>query len=242
MHRLVLALLAACHASTVPPPAPVVAAPPVVADPPLPLQIKDAHDLPVRGEPAPFTLTAAALQIDGREIPITAYDGAPLDAIAKAFARVPLPLRGLITEIAVSSSPSPLDAAWARKYHAHVVAGMSAVASGKVTVYPHGIDELSDPDGDVFARNLMHELGHSWTLREWAATPAAKDAWLRAIASDRRAPSRYAIVSLANSGWPFEDAAEATALYFLVLGTPAFETYRATMPARFALIHTRFGV
>jgi hypothetical protein len=226
-------LIAACHASP---------APPVVADPPLPLQIKDAHDLAVRGEPAPFTLTPAALGIDGREIPIIAYDGAPLDAIAKAFARVPPLLRGLITGIEVSSSPSPLDAAWALKYHAHVVAGMSAVASGNVTVYPHGIDELSDPDADVFTRNLMHELGHAWTLHEWATTPGAKDAWLRAIASDRRAPSRYAVVSFQSSGWPFEDAAEATALYFLVLGTPAFEAYRTTMPARFALIHARFGV
>jgi len=236
MRNVVLAaLIAACAPPSTP--APVVA-----ADPPLPLQLKDDHDLPVRGEPAPFTLTATALQIDGREIPITAYDGAPLDAIAKAFARVPLQLRGLLAELAVSSSPSPNDAAWARKYHAHVLAGMTTVASGKITVYPHGIDELSDPDGDVFARNLMHELGHAWTLREWSTTPAAKDAWLRAIASDRRAPSRYAVVSFASSGWPFEDAAEATALYFLVLGTPAFEAYRATMPARFALIHARFGV
>ena len=232
-----LTLSAACH-DPAPSPVPVAAA----ADPPLPLQIKDAHDLPVRGEPAPFTLTAAGLQIDGREIPITAYDGAPLDPIARSFARVPLPLRGLVTELAVSSTPSPLDAAWTRTYHAHVVAAMGAAPSGKVTVYPHGIDELSDADGDVFARNLMHELGHSWTLREWKTTPAAKDAWLRAIASDRRAPSRYAIISFRNSGWPFEDAAEATALYFLVLGTPAFEIYRATMPARFALIHARFGI
>jgi len=231
-----LTLIAACHQT---PSAPAGVA---VADPPLPLQIKDDHDLPVRGEPVPFTLTAGALQIDGREIPITAYDGAPLDPIARSFARVPLPLRGLITGIVVSSTPSPLDEAWARKYHAHVVAAMGAAPSGTVTIFPHGIDELSDADRDVFARNLMHELGHSWTMREWKATPAAKDAWLRAIASDRRAPSRYAVIAFRNSGWPFEDAAEATALYFLVLGTPAFESYRAAMPARFALIHARFGI
>jgi hypothetical protein len=62
------------------------------------------------------------------------------------------------------------------------------------------------------------------------------------IASDPSAPSAYARTSYRSSGAPDEDAAEATALYFLVLGTPAFDAYRAAMPKRFGLIATRFAI
>lgn len=58
--------------------------------------------------------------------------------------------------------------------------------SGLVTVYPHGIDELASPDRDMFARNFLHELGHCWSLRDWKQTPADRDLWTAAIASDPR--------------------------------------------------------
>ncbi len=78
-------------------------------------------------------------------------------------------------------------------------------------------------------------------MREWTTTPSAKEAWVRAIASDPAAPSFYATAAFQNSGLPFEDAAETTALYFLVLGAPAFAVHEAAMPARFALLRARFG-
>ena len=87
-----------------------------------------------------------------------------------------------------------------------------------------------------------HEaIGHCWSLRDWARDPSAKDAWLDAIARDGTAPSTYAALSFRKSGLPHEDVAEATALYFLVLGTPGFDAHRAAMPARFALLAARFG-
>ena len=116
---------------------------------------------------------------------------------------------------------------------------MTAGASGDITIYPHGIAELADED--VFVRNVMHELGHVWSQQAWNADPAARRTWLDAIASDPAAPSRYAMSSFRGSGDPDEDAAEATALYFLVRGTPAYERYRSAMPARFASLVARFA-
>jgi hypothetical protein len=87
----------------------------------------------------------------------------------------------------------------------------------------------------------MHELGHAWSLRAWQDDPASAQAWRAAIASDQDPPSEYARGSFQSSGALDEDAAEATALYFIERGTPDFERYRARMPARFALIAARFA-
>jgi hypothetical protein len=183
------------------------------------------------------------LSIDGRQIPIAAQGEAPLEETARSIARVPMALRAVLTAIAISPTANPADDAWAKTYGLPVRSGMGAIASGsgKVVIYPHGLEQLRSRGSDVFVRGLMHELGHCWSLRDWAKTPSAKDAWLGAIASDRSAPSQYAVLSFRNSGWPYEDAAEATALYFLVLGTPAFGDYRASMAGRFALLRARFG-
>lgn len=213
----------------------------------LPLQIKKEQSLPVQGVAAPFTLrnagADASLSIDGRELPIAFYAGAPVEEVARAIARVPALLRGVLTSIVISPNPNPYDAIWAEKYRLPVLSGMGAAASGsgRVVIYPHGIAQLHAADGDVFVRNVMHECGHCWSLREWAKNPPAKQAWLDAIASDGDAPSFYAVSSFRNSGSPDEDAAEATALYFLVLGTAAFPVHRTRMPARFALLDARFG-
>ena len=212
----------------------------------IPVQIKSAHDLAVGGEAVPFALerrdTTTALSIDGREIPIAAYEGAPLEVIARSIARVPSPLRALLSRIVISLEANPKDAAWSQTYGLPVLAGMGAVGSGRITIYPHGIDQLALPDGeDVFVRNLMHELGHCWSLADWTRQPSDQEAWVRAIASDPSAPSQLAALSFRNSGLPYEDAAEATALYFLVRGAPSFDAYRAAMPARFALLAARFS-
>jgi hypothetical protein len=209
-------------------------------DPPLPAQIKTAHDLVVRGDPAPFRLGATSIAIDGREVPLEAYAGAPVDEIARAFARVPAPLRAVVSGFEVKATPSPNDAAWTKRYGLPVLAGMTTAPTGKVTIYPHGLEELADPDHDVFVRNLMHELGHAWSLHDWKAAPESANAWIAAIRGDRAAPSKYALYSFRKSGLPFEDAAEATALYFLTRGTPAFEAYRRALPHRFALLDARF--
>jgi hypothetical protein len=207
-------------------------------DLPMPDQIKSERDLVIHTIAVSYALTDAALSIDGREIPI-AGDG-PRDRIAQGIARVAPELRALIHTIAISPTPSPLDAMWTKKYKLPVLAGMTSNADGNITIYPHGIDELADPDG--FVRNLLHELGHTWSLRAWHENHLTYVAWLTAIASDRVSPSRYAALSFKSSGEPSEDAAEATALYFAVRATPLFERYRAAMPARFALIDARFGI
>jgi hypothetical protein len=215
------------------------------AEPALPLQIKEDHRLPVRGVPVPFTLAAlegtTRIMIDGRQIPVSSYQGAPLHEIASSVARVPRALRNLLACLVISPKANATDAAWSQRYGLPVLAAMGATASGRVSIYPHGIDQLRLPDGDVFVRNLMHELGHCWSLREWSVRPSARAAWLAAMASDASAPSKFAAISFRNSGEPYEDAAESTALYFLVLGTPAFGSHRALMPRRFALLDAHFA-
>ena len=214
----------------------------VAIDPPsLPTQIKRRARSRGSGDAAAFTLKATSLAIDGREIPFSAYPGAPVDEIARSIARVPAALRAVLTAVEVSAAPSPNDAVWAKTYGLPVLAGMSTAPSGKVTIFPHGIDELKDSDRDVFVRNLLHELGHAWSLHDWKERPAAAETWMAAIKSDRRAPSKYALYAFRKSGLPSEDASEATALYFLTRGTPAFDGYRAGMPARFALLDARFN-
>jgi hypothetical protein len=214
-------------------------APPAPADElPMPTQIKSERDLVIHAIAVPYTLSAGTLSIDGREIPI-AGDG-PLDRIARGIARVAPELRALVHTIAISPTPSLLDEVWAKKYKLPVLAGMTSNADGEITIYPHGIDELADPDG--FVRNLLHELGHTWSLRAWHDDRGTYVAWLAAIDTDRASPSRYAAMSFKSSGSPAEDAAEATALYFAVRGTAKLEHYRAAMPARFALIEARFGI
>jgi hypothetical protein len=203
----------------------------------VPPQIKHARGLAVRAAPIKYSLAAGTLSIDGRDIPLSA--SAHADAIAHAVARVPGELRALIHTLAVSRVANASDAAFTRKYRVTVVAGMTAGAAGDITIFPAGIDELRDEA--VFVRNLMHELGHTWSKRAWDADPAARQHWLDAIASDSTVPSRYASAAFRGSGDPDEDAAEATALYFLVRGTLRYDGYRAAMPARFALLVARFA-
>jgi hypothetical protein len=206
----------------------------------LPLQIKDDARLVLRGEPAPVELQGAALRLDGRLLPVEAPAGAPLAEIARELARVPRALREVLTRLVVSAAENPSDAEWSARYGLPVRAGMGANASGTVTIFPHGLSRLTSPDRDAFARNLLHELGHCWSLRAWRDEPAAQRAWLAAMARDPAAPSVYAQESFRRSGLPFEDAAEATALYFLVRETEALAEYRAALPARFALLDERF--
>jgi hypothetical protein len=116
---------------------------------------------------------------------------------------------------------------------------MSTGMAGDITIYPYGIAELRDED--FFVKNLMHELGHVWSRRAWRDDPVSQQAWRDAIARDPDPPSEYARTSFRNSGALDEDAAEATALYFVERGTAAFARYRARMPARFALLAARFG-
>jgi hypothetical protein len=211
------------------------------------LQVKSDTSLRVHGEAALFRLAQrgdhALIAIDGREIPLIARADAPAADIAHAVARVPGPLRPVLRRLAVSAEPNPTDAEWARLYGMPVRAGMGALAdgSGTVMIYPHGLEQLHAADRDAFVRGLMHELGHCWSLRAWIENPAARDAWLAAIASDAEAPSQYALGAFRNSGRPDEDVAEATALRFLLLGTADFERARTAMPARFALLAERFG-
>jgi hypothetical protein len=199
-------------------------------------QIKHARGVPVRATPVVYKL-GAALSIDGRDIALSGR--ARFDRIARSVARLPGELRALIHSITVSAVANPYDAAFSKKYGFTVVAAMSAGAPGDITIFPLGIAELRDED--VFVRNLLHELGHTWSRRAWSADPPARQRWIEAIARDASPPSRYASSSFRGSGDPDEDVAEATALYFLVHGTPLYARYQAAMPARFALLLARFG-
>ncbi len=225
--------------------------------PPVVRQIKSAPELAAPTAVAPYEVGSGEIRIDGRAIPVTG-DGPPgpsgrsdtLHAIAHDFARVPRQLRDLLQTLAISAVASPNDAYFAAKYKLPVNAGMATGLHGDVTIFPYGLAELRGTagggaqvdDGAMFVKNFMHELGHAWSRIAWASDASAKAAWLAAIASDPSAPSEYARISLRNSGAPDEDAAEATALYFLVLDTPAFDAYRAVMPKRFGLIAQRFAI
>jgi hypothetical protein len=224
-------MFAICVACAAREPAPVAPPAPLV----MPRQIKGDRDFVVRWQPVAYAIVDGNIAMDGRTITVTGTG--PIEAIAHQLARVPKPLRDLIQTIKISAVASD-DTVFRKKYKMNVVAGMSANADGDVTIYPYGLQHLSDPD--FFTRNLMHELGHTWSSAAWRHDGDALKAWVDAIGKDTAAPSEYADTSFKNSGLPFEDAAEATALYFLVQGTPLFDRYRAVMPARFALIAARF--
>jgi hypothetical protein len=239
VRRLVgLLLVAGCGQPAVPT-APASPPPTSQALPPVVRQIKTAPEFPAPTDVAAFTIGDHAIAIDGRSIPI---DGSgPLDDIARGLARVPRELRDVLQTLAISPTQSPNDAYFAAKYKLPVKAGMATGTHGDITIYPYGL-ELMRRDEAILVKNFMHELGHAWSRIEWQRDPKARDAWLAAIASDPGVASDYARMSFHSSGAPDEDAAEATALFFLVRGTPRFEQYRAAMPRRFALIAKRFGL
>ena len=263
MKRAALVFGVACGATPVQPPPP--AAPPVVAvapepdPPPVVHQVKSARELAAPTAVAAYAVRDGEIDIDGRTIPVTGAgpiercgSAAPrtnaercrgsIDAIAHDFARVPRELRDLLQTLAISAVPSPNDAYFSAKYKLPVKAGMSTGLHGDITIYPYGLAELGERDESMFVKNFMHELGHAWSRIAWAHDASAKAAWLAAIASDPSAPSEYARMSFRSSGAADEDAAEATALFFLERGTPAFDAYRTVMPKRFELIAQRFAI
>jgi hypothetical protein len=233
VRRALVLIVVGCHPQATP-------APPVVA------QIKSAHELAAPTAVAAYEVGSGEIRIDGRAIPVTG-DG-PLDGIARDFARCPRELRDQLQTLAISPVPNPNDAYFRDKYKLPVQAGMSTGLHGDVTIYPYGLAELraestAQVDDDaMFVKNFMHELGHAWSRIAWARDASAKAAWLDAIASDPSVPSEYARMAFRNSGAPDEDAAEATALFFIERGTPAFDAYRAAMPKRFGLIAKRFAI
>ena len=200
------------------------------------LQVKSAHELAAPVAVAAYAVRDGAIEIDGRSIPV--IGAGPLDAIAHGFARVPAPLRALLQTLAISPTDSPYDAYFQRVYKLHVVAGMGTGLHGDITIYPYGLTELRDED--FFVKNFMHELGHAWSRPAWRDDATAAKAWRDAIAGDPDPPSGYARDSFRNAGAMDEDAAEATALYFLMRGTADEARYRGRMPARFALLDARF--
>jgi hypothetical protein len=201
-------------------------------------QVKSAHELRAPDTKlAAYAIDDGTIALDGRTIPVSG--AGPIAAIAHGLARVPPELRALLRSLVISPVASPNDARFTKQYGIQVQAGMSTAVTGEITIFPTGIAELRDED--FFVKNLLHELGHAWSLRAWRDDRTSAQAWRDAIASDPDPPSEYARVSFRNSGALDEDAAEATALYFIERGTPDFERYRARMPARFALIAARFA-
>jgi hypothetical protein len=209
-------------------------------------QVKHKRDLPAIAR-RPYTL-GAAVRVAGRgvgewlEISVAVQTVALASPwvgdrrrtlavaarVGDALAALPASARRLIRRVQISPRPNPDDASWTRRYGRRIVAGMTASAvDGELCVYPQGLRQ----EREVFVRNMMHEIGHLWSGREYGVAAGKRwAAWRRAVASDPALPSSYATAALQ------EDAAEATALYLSTLGTAEHERYRALLPARFALL------
>jgi hypothetical protein len=128
----------------------------------------------------------------------------------------------------VSNKPCPEDDYWTKEYGVPVLAAMANSDSGVLQVYP----EAWKQDRQTLIRNIIHEIGHTFSLRRLGYdldAPAWK-AWRDACASDAIAPSYYGAVS------PYEDIAETFLLWFVSKGHPEFAEYQRMMPARFALM------
>jgi hypothetical protein len=97
-------------------------------------------------------------------------------------------------------------------------------APGTVRYFPRA---GSHPQSDLDWA-FQHETGHAYSLGEvWSRDPAAREAWKRAIADDRRGVTDYGNTN------EVEDFAEFMLLYADVMGTPCEASARAMFPNRF---------
>jgi len=147
-----------------------------------------------------------------------------------ALVRLPPASRALVTSITLNAQRNPDDAHWAVEYgDPNFESFMTAGAAGDITIYPSQGGAQSQRSIDD---SMVHETGHTWSMSVWGddTSAAAWDPWRNAMASDRISVSNYAAVDIA------EDVAETVAVYNNTKGTPAFEEYRAMVPARFGIL------
>jgi hypothetical protein len=176
------------------------------------------------------------LVLDGRTIPIVLVATAPpaerdrrARRLAEVAARLPPYASRLLTQFVAFAAPRPTDRCDGRQ------AGMTALGSGLISVFPHGFEQ----DEATLARNLVHEVGHTVSLRAWGDDPqsAAWWRWREAVAADGAVPSHYGNGRDPRPRQLLEDFADASALYLLSLPYPKQHArFKSQIPARFELV------
>ena len=182
------------------------------------------------------------VEIAGRRIPVylpaqpNAANGNfhSIDQVARGLAALPASSRAVVNQVSVDPAQNPDDATWAQRYgDPNVRSYMTAGADGNVTLYP----TLSTPSQDAIDGSLIHETGHTLSMRTWGndSNGSRWNDWRTAIQNDGIRASRYA----ANS--PGEDFSESLVLYQRVRGTPQEAEFRAMMPERFRILDGMVG-
>jgi hypothetical protein len=181
-------------------------------------------DVTVPGDAAPTRMLKRDVWIRGHKV--TVYEppgGAPAgkwlpdgDGVTKSLATLSDEQLRNTKEVYIVPHDGPLTAGGS-----HPVADYH---DGKVRYFPRG---EAHPQSDVDWA-FQHETGHAYSLNEvWKRDPAAREAWKKAIADDRRSVSAYGNTN------EVEDFAEFTLLYADVAGTPCEASARAMFPNRF---------
>jgi hypothetical protein len=148
-----------------------------------------------------------------------------VEQVAKSLGAVPAVQLGYLKEVVVSPLPNPADAHWAEVYkmpgfRSEATAG----AEGTVNWYPIPKDSAMIPD-----ETMVHESGHTFSFNIWKK-PADWKPWQDAMASDGRAPSKYADSSKE------EDFSESLVMYTMSKGTGCEETARKLFPGRYKIL------
>jgi hypothetical protein len=179
---------------------------------------------------APGPALRCDCRVAGKTIPIFARREEEAKIIADCLRAVPKQVIALLDRVDISGTASTVDDYWAKQYGVPVKAAMSNSSRGILNVYP----EAWKQDRQTLVRNILHEVGHTWSLRlfgEHEHDPGWQR-WKDAMQEDAMAPSYYGGVS------PYEDAAESYLLYFL---RPLVAEHAHMMPARFRLMRELMG-
>lgn len=174
------------------------------------------------------------VKIDGRTIPVVVPDAVEppgkqfsISDVAAALSDLPPIARGQVARVVLAPEHHKADAEMEKVYGKGFSAFATCGPDGLVTVYPRE----TMPSRAVLTSTIVHESGHSWSLREWGEHDSKQwQTWKAAAASDGIAPSVYGKQSLD------EDLAEAWVLYIESEGTPMHDVLREMMPNRFKLL------
>ncbi|MDZ4877445.1 MAG: hypothetical protein CLLPBCKN_006880 [Chroococcidiopsis cubana SAG 39.79] len=153
------------------------------------------------------------------------YHNYTVQQIVDAVSYLPKENRSLVRQINFNPVPNPSNDRMI----------MSVVADGVVMVYPNKETKPLKHD-DGLKGNLIHEIGHLWTVRDWG-WDKSKGKWLEwkeTIAADKVFVSEYAKETID------EDLAETFRAYSSTKGSPKFEEYRQIVPNRFAMLDREY--
>jgi hypothetical protein len=151
--------------------------------------------------------------------------------VAEGLASLPPAARARLRDVEISPRRNPDDAN--RQPNADGTPAepsyMTADRFGHVTVYPTA-RRMSQQE---LNGSLIHESGHTLSLRRWGDYPQTDSAWRdwrTALQRDGQRPSQYA---RRDAG---EDFAEAAVVYQRTRGTPQHAELRRLMPERFRIL------